>query len=171
MGLSVIRNDPHDIIALRKVKTLLRINQMGLSAPRAYSPEIISLQTVISLFFLLTWPLCIAIIINIGRWGYLTKAEASVALDTDPFGFHATLHTIHHTSVRSSLVLLSYHSPYLILLYPNLPLPQILLSPSPPPSPAACASLISGISMVGCSHHCLDRGIHGFCSAAIHKNP
>ena len=133
MGLSVIWNDPHDIIALQKVKTLLGINQMGLSAPRAYSPEIISLQTVISLFFLLTWPLCIAIIINIGRWGYLPKAEASVALDTDPFGVHATLHTIHHTSVRSSLVLLSYHSPYLILLYPNFPLPQILLSPSPPP--------------------------------------
>ena len=133
MGLSVIRNDPHDIIALRKVKTLLGINQMGLSAPRAYSPEIISLQTVISLFFLLTWPLCIAIIINIGRWGYLTKAEASVALDTDPFGFHATLHTIHHTSVRSSLVLLSYHSPPFILTYPTLSLPPIIPSPSPPP--------------------------------------
>ena len=59
--------------------------------------------------YLLNWPPCIAIMLNIGVSSYLPRAEASGVLGIVPIGLRDTLYIIRHTSVETSLVLISYH--------------------------------------------------------------
>ena len=48
--------------------------------------------------YILTWPPCIASVINITRWSSLTEAESSNVLGTVPIGLRTTLYIIRQTS-------------------------------------------------------------------------
>ena len=74
---------------------------------------------------LLTWPPCIAIIINIGGWSPLTGSEASGALGTVPSGLCATLY-LSSTRPPSKRLWFFYH----IIPSPSSP-PPLPYSPSP----------------------------------------
>ena len=56
--------------------------------------------------FLLTWPPCNAIMLNIGGCSSLTKSEASGALGNVPIGLRAVIYPICQIYIWLSLVLL-----------------------------------------------------------------
>ena len=124
------------------------------------------------IFFFLTWPPCIASMLNIRGWSSLPAAESSGSLVTVHIGLRSILCLIHQISVWLSMVLQVIS----VFLPPSLP---ILLSLSlslqsfrpyvPPPSAAACPALIPRISRAGWYHHRLYRRSPFFCSTARHK--
>ena len=57
-------------------------------------------------FYILTWHLRIANVLNVRGWNSLPGVEARGVLGTIPIGLHATLFLISHISVCSSMVLL-----------------------------------------------------------------
>ena len=120
--------------------------------------------------FLLTWPPCIAGILNIGGWISLPGAEDSGTLGTVHIGLCSTLYPIRQTSVLSSLVLPVISVPSLHTSLPYSPSSYYSSIPVPStPSSASCPALIPRISRSGCSHHRLDRHSPVFLFSSRHK--